>query len=126
MPLGACGKPLFYRVLHRKWIQAAEPRRRTLSKFSCRSNDARNCTRRDARRRIATVARRKLPLHPGHPERVCWGCDKYCPAEDLACGNGTDRAQHPAEIFGVDWLDLDTGLATEAEPTPDPPPQDDR
>lgn len=49
---------------------------------------------------------KKLPLHPGHPERVCWGCDKYCPADDLACGNGTDRAQHPREIFGDDWLEL--------------------
>ena len=47
---------------------------------------------------------RNLPLHPGHPERVCWGCARYCPADDLACGNGTDRAQHPSEIFGDDWL----------------------
>lgn len=46
---------------------------------------------------------RKLPLHPAHPERICWGCDKYCAADDLRCGNGTDRTQHPAEIFGDDW-----------------------
>jgi Protein of unknown function (DUF3079) len=50
----------------------------------------------------------KLPLHPGHPERICWGCAKYCPADDMACGNGTDRGQHPIEIFGKDWLE--TGL----------------
>ena len=50
----------------------------------------------------------KLPLHPGHPERICWGCAKYCPADDMACGNGTDRGQHPIEIFGDDWLE--TGL----------------
>ena len=46
---------------------------------------------------------RKLPLHPAHPERICWGCDKYCAADDLRCGNGTDRTQHPSEIFGDDW-----------------------
>jgi hypothetical protein len=43
------------------------------------------------------------PLHPKSPERVCWGCDKYCPADDLACGNGTIRTPHPAELFGDDW-----------------------
>jgi hypothetical protein len=26
----------------------------------------------------------QLPLKPANPERVCWGCDKYCPADDLA------------------------------------------
>jgi hypothetical protein len=44
-------------------------------------------------------------LHPPHPERVCWGCDKYCPADDLACGNGTIRTAHPCELFGDDWLE---------------------
>jgi hypothetical protein len=47
----------------------------------------------------------KVPLHPKHPERVCWGCDKYCPADALVCGNGTVRTQHPVELFGEDWLD---------------------
>src|SRR5262249_6373095 len=46
--------------------------------------------------------------HPKHPERICWGCDKYCPADDLACGNGTIRTQHPCELFGDDWLDWST------------------
>lgn len=45
------------------------------------------------------------PLHPKHPERVCWGCDKYCAADDLACGNGSVRTQHPVELFGEDWLE---------------------
>jgi DUF3079 family protein len=45
----------------------------------------------------------KLPLHPKHPERICWGCDKYCPIDDMRCGNGTIRAPHPAELFGDDW-----------------------
>ncbi len=44
-------------------------------------------------------------LHPKHPERICWGCDRYCPASDLVCGNGTIRTPHPAELFGDDWLD---------------------
>ncbi|WP_251278732.1 DUF3079 domain-containing protein, partial [Enterobacter hormaechei] len=21
-----------------------------------------------------------IPLHPKHPERICWGCDRYCAA----------------------------------------------
>lgn len=47
----------------------------------------------------------KIPLHPAHPERICWGCDKYCPADDMACGNGTIRTPHPVELFGDDWLE---------------------
>jgi hypothetical protein len=48
---------------------------------------------------------KKIPLHPKNPERVCWGCDKYCPADALVCGNGTIRTQHPIELFGDDWLE---------------------
>lgn len=51
----------------------------------------------------------KIPLNPQHPERICWGCDKYCPADSLACGNGTIRTQHPAELFGADWLEWENG-----------------
>ena len=52
-------------------------------------------------------------LLPKHPERVCWGCDKYCPATDLACGNGTIRTMHPSELFGDDWIDwADTRTAS--------------
>jgi hypothetical protein len=47
----------------------------------------------------------RVPLAPKHPERVCWGCDKYCPVDDLDCGNGTIPALHPAELFGDDWLE---------------------
>lgn len=43
------------------------------------------------------------PHHPSHPERVCWGCERNCPAADLACGNGSVRTPHPAELFGDDW-----------------------
>jgi hypothetical protein len=51
---------------------------------------------------IMTI-RRKFPIHPAHPERNCWGCDKYCAADSLACGNGSERTQHPIELFGEDW-----------------------
>ncbi len=54
----------------------------------------------------------KIPLHPKNPERVCWGCDKYCPADHLDCGNGTVRTQHPIEIFGEDWLEPQGGCPT--------------
>jgi hypothetical protein len=47
----------------------------------------------------------KLPLYPLHPERVCWGCDRYCPAHELACGNGSERTPHPVELFGEDWVE---------------------
>jgi hypothetical protein len=47
----------------------------------------------------------KPPLKPIHPERICWGCDKFCPASDLRCGNGTERTMHPIELFGEDWLE---------------------
>lgn len=48
---------------------------------------------------------KKIAIHPAHPERICWGCDKYCPADSLACGNGSERAMHPVEMFGEDWLE---------------------
>ena len=48
---------------------------------------------------------KKFPLNPPHPERNCWGCDKYCPAGSLVCGNGSERTQHPAELFGEDWAE---------------------
>lgn len=46
---------------------------------------------------------RKFPLNPPHPERTCWGCDRYCPRDDMACGNGSERTQHPVELFGEGW-----------------------
>lgn len=42
-------------------------------------------------------------LRPKHPERICWGCDRYCPAGELRCGSGFIRAAHPIELFGDDW-----------------------
>jgi hypothetical protein len=54
----------------------------------------------------------RVPLNPKFPERICWGCDKYCPADDLACGNGTIRTLHPVELFGPDWLEWTEGRRT--------------
>jgi len=69
---------------------------------------------------------KKFPRAPSHPERLCWGCDAYCPANDLRCGNGADRTPHPAELFGEDWdswgLDdvAPTSQASKAETPVDP------
>jgi hypothetical protein len=54
------------------------------------------------------------PVAPRHPERVCWGCDTYCPENDLACGNGTIRTPHPIELFGDDWLEWSTDRKTKS------------
>ncbi len=48
---------------------------------------------------------RKFPNNPAHPERVCWGCDLFCAAKDMRCGNGSDRTAHPVELFGEGWQD---------------------
>ena len=48
---------------------------------------------------------KRIVMNPSNPERICWGCDKYCSADDLACGNGTIRTPHPVELFGDDWLE---------------------
>ena len=60
----------------------------------------------------------KAPLWPAHPERICWGCDKYCAADDLACGNGTIRTPHPCELFGDDWLDWSAQRTSGAQGSP--------
>lgn len=52
---------------------------------------------------------KKFPISPQHPERLCWGCDRYCAADSLMCGNGSERTQHPVELFGEDWMSF--GLA---------------
>ena len=60
---------------------------------------------------------RKFPVDPTHPERLCWGCDRYCAANGMLCGNGSVRTPHPAELFGDDWQDWNP-------PRPDPDPTD--
>lgn len=61
----------------------------------------------------------RIPLHPKHPERICWGCDKYCAADDLRCGNGTIRTPHPVELLGDEWLE-EWEREQHAEPDEDP------
>ncbi len=46
---------------------------------------------------------RKFPDSPAHPERTCWGCGRYCSVNAMLCGNGSERTQHPVELFGEDW-----------------------
>ncbi len=46
---------------------------------------------------------KKFPIAPAHPERNCWGCDRYCTSTEMACGNGAERAPHPMELLGKDW-----------------------
>ena len=57
----------------------------------------------------ARVARwamaKKFPIKPANPERICWGCDKYCAADALQCGNGSVATPHPSELFGEGWMD---------------------
>lgn len=64
------------------------------------------------------MGHKKFPIHPARPELICWGCDRYCPADAMACGNGSDRTQHPSELFGPDWAEWEPP----AEPRRDGPP----
>jgi hypothetical protein len=59
---------------------------------------------------------RTFPIYPKHPERICWGCDRYCPAGSLSCGNGSGRTPHPMEMLGEDWLEYgDWGIEQPAK-----------
>lgn len=67
------------------------------------------------------MAKRKFPLNPKYPERICWGCERYCPADALLCGNGSGRTEHPAETLGADWYTWEAwGMAPDEPPVPDP------
>jgi len=68
---------------------------------------------------------KRFPIRPAHPERTCWGCDRYCAADAMICGNGTERTQHPSELYGEGWES--EGLdplrpAVEESAGPPPPP----
>lgn len=63
---------------------------------------------------------KKFPTHPKHPERLCWGCDEYCPADSLRCGNGAERTMHPVELFGDDWLEWAVPQSDAANESPSP------
>ncbi|WP_313074865.1 DUF3079 domain-containing protein [Melaminivora sp.] len=64
--------------------------------------------------------RKKFPLNPARPERTCWGCDRYCAADAMLCGNGSERSQHPAELFGPDWAEWLPPGQTQGDGTPYP------
>lgn len=61
----------------------------------------------------------KMPIRPAHPEKICWGCDRFCAADHLGCSNGTIRTPHPCELFGDDWMDW--ALNESPAPQPDRP-----
>lgn len=68
---------------------------------------------------------KRFPPNPANPHRVCWGCDLYCAADQMRCGNGSVRTPHPAELFGDDWADwepcpADAGTASDAVPSAQP------
>ena len=67
---------------------------------------------------------KKFPLNPAHPERICWGCDRYCPADAMACGNGSVATPHSAELFGEDWMSWGQDHDATASPTPALPAAD--
>lgn len=69
---------------------------------------------------------KRFPIHPAQPSRICWGCDKYCPADAMQCGNGSVATPHPSELFGEDWMswgldarEADAGAPAQASPTSD-------
>ena len=43
-----------------------------------------------------------IPLHPRHPERICWGCDRYCAADALALSD-EELARRRAEQDARGW-----------------------
>ncbi|MQA36723.1 DUF3079 domain-containing protein [Rugamonas aquatica] len=66
-----------------------------------------------------------FPLRPARPEMICWGCDRYCPANAMICGNGSDRSQHPYELFGEGWESFGLNAQdTSPSATPDAPEVD--
>jgi hypothetical protein len=54
----------------------------------------------------------RIAIYPKHPERICWGCEKYCSVSHLSCRE--TRVAHPVELFGEDWED-----ASNLPPGPD-------
>lgn len=64
------------------------------------------------------MSAKKFPIHPANPERLCWGCDTYCASTDMMCGNGSDRTQHPYELFGEGWQSWGEEGAGEKPPEP--------
>ena len=57
----------------------------------------------DARRNPSMAKR--FPIKPANPQKVCWGCNRYCAVDNMLCGNGTIPTPHPSELFGDDWME---------------------
>ena len=72
---------------------------------------------------------KRFPSKPAHPERICWGCDRYCAVDAMACGNGSVPTPHPSELSGDGWLqwgqDPPAPPASGGVPTPAPAPATD-
>lgn len=66
-----------------------------------------------------------FPVRPAHPERVCWGCDRYCKADNLMCGNGSVATPHPSELFGEDWMAWGLDARKDEHPVAAPSPEAD-
>ena len=65
---------------------------------------------------------KKFPTQPASPERICWGCDKYCAMDSMLCGNGSERTPHLFELFGENWRDWGHDFLEEpAKPSEDAP-----
>ncbi len=64
---------------------------------------------------------KKFPVNPKHPERNCWGCNIYCSAKSMMCGNGSERTQHPVELFGADWMEWGAEAPATEPPATEPP-----
>jgi len=58
---------------------------------------------------------RASDIHPRHPERICWGCEKLCPTNNLMCRE--TRAAHPVELYGEGWWEVSNGLPDATEQT---------
>ncbi|WP_242525007.1 DUF3079 domain-containing protein [Lysobacter changpingensis] len=56
-----------------------------------------------------------FPLNPKHPERICRGCDRHCPTQAPACGNGSGRDMHPGRNAGGEVV---RGVGHRAVPRP--------
>ncbi len=65
---------------------------------------------------------KKFPIRPKHPERICWGCDHYCAADAMKCGNGSNRTQHPVELFGEEWTEFGLEASEDDPSNKDAPP----
>ena len=64
---------------------------------------------------------KKFPAVPKNPERICWGCDRYCKVDALMCGNGSVATLHPSELFGEDWMNWGLDARQDETPAAQPP-----